>query len=109
MGATEIIALDLSATPSPSQSKGKLNQLEKAISAFNQHEKYLELTLAEARGVPVHYLQLKSNPPTPMWDFSTYRDLIAIGYETARNEIPGWQQKNRPGLKEVFRKLIQKG
>ena len=108
MGATEIIALDLSIPAGMSRSTGRLNQLEKAISSFNEHEKHLELALAEARGVPVHYLRLISNPPTPMWDFSTYRDLIAIGYETARDEIPGWQQKERPGVKEVFRKLIRK-
>ena len=109
MGATEIIALDLSIPPNLSRSTGKLGQLEKAISSFNEHERYLELALAEARGVPVHYLRLKSDPPTPMWDFSTYRDLIASGYETARDDIPGWQQKKRLGFTEVFQKLIKKG
>jgi NTE family protein len=109
MGATEIIALDLSIPPSLSRSTGKISQLEKAIASFNEHERYLELALAEARGVPVHYLRLKSDPPTPMWDFSTYHDLIAIGYETARDNIPAWQQKKRLGFKEVFQKLIKKG
>ncbi len=109
MGATEIIALDLSIPPDQARSTGKLNQLEKAISSFNEHENHLELTLAEARGVPVHYLHLISDPPTPMWDFSTYRELIAIGYETTRNAIPGWQQTKRPGLKQVFRNIFKKG
>ena len=108
MGATEIIALDLSIPPSLSHATGKLSQLEKAIASFNEHERYLELSLAEARGVPVHYLHLMSNPPTPMWDFSTYRDLIAIGYETARETIPAWQQKRRPGFTELYQKLIKK-
>ena len=109
MGATEIIALDLQDSSSLSKPATKLNQLEKFAASFVQHETNLELALAEARGVPVHYLKLKTSPPTPMWDFSTYRDLIAIGYETACNEIPGWQQKNRSRLKQVFRKLIKKG
>ena len=109
MGATEIIALDLRDPTILSKPTTRLNQLEKITASFVQHETDLEFALAEARGVPVHYLPLKSSPPTPMWDFSTYRELIAIGYETARNEIPGWQQKTRPGLKEVFRKLIKKG
>ena len=109
MGATEIIALDLSIPPVQARSTGKLNQLEKAIYSFNEHEKYLELTLAEARGVPVHYLRLISDPPTPMWDFSTYRELAAIGYETTRNAIPSWQQTKRSVLKQVFRNIFKKG
>jgi NTE family protein len=109
MGATEIIALDLRDSSSLSKPTTKLNQLEKIAASFVQHEAYLELALAEARGVPVRYLHLESSPPTPMWDFSTYRELIAIGYQTARNEIPGWQKTNRFGLKDIFRKLINKG
>ena len=90
MGATEIIALDLSGSPSKSRLPRRINQLNKAVSSFVQHETYLELALAEAKGVPVHYMQLLSNPPIQMWDFSTYRDLIKTGYETASRHISDW-------------------
>jgi NTE family protein len=90
MGATEIIALDLSGSPTPSRRIRKLSQLEKSIAAFTQREIYLETALAEAKGVPLHYMRLLSNPPIQMWDFSAYRDLIKTGYETASRHISDW-------------------
>jgi NTE family protein len=91
MGATEIIALDLSGSPTPSRPIRRLSQLEKSIAAFTQREIYLETVLAEAKGVPLHYMRLLSNPPIQMWDFSTYRDLIKTGYETASHQISDWK------------------
>lgn len=90
LGATEIIALDLSISPTTSRSKHRLNQLEKSVSAFGKREIYLEIALAEAKGVAVHYIRLQSNPPIQLWDFSTYRNLIRIGYETASRHISDW-------------------
>lgn len=90
MGATEIIALDLSGSPTRSGPIHRLNQLEKSISAFTQREIHLEIALAEARGVPVRYMRLLSNPPVQLWDFSTYRDLISTGYGTALRRIADW-------------------
>jgi NTE family protein len=90
MGATEIIALDLSGSPTPSRTLRRLSQLEKSIAAFTQREIYLETALAEAKGVPLHYMRLLSNPPIQMWDFSTYRELIKTGYETASRHISSW-------------------
>jgi NTE family protein len=92
MGATEIIALDLSGSPSSSKYPRRLSQLQKSIAAFTRREIYLETALAEAKGVPVHYMRLLSNPPIQMWDFSTYRDLIVTGYETASRYILEWNQ-----------------
>ena len=105
MGATEIIALDLRDSSTLSKPTTRLNRLEKIAASFVQHEAYLELALAEARGVPVHYLHLESSPPTPMWDFSTYRDLIAIGYKTAHNEIQNWERPDRSVLKQLSRRM----
>lgn len=94
MGATEIIALDLSGSPSQSRLPRRLNQLNKAVSSFVQHETYLELAIAEAKGVPVDYMRLLSNPPVQMWDFSRYRKLIETGYETATQHISDWRVEN---------------
>jgi hypothetical protein len=85
-------ALDLSGSPSPSRPICRLSQLEKSITAFTQREIYLETALAEARGVSLHYMRLVSNPPIQMWDFSTYRNLIETGYETASHHILDWNQ-----------------
>jgi NTE family protein len=95
MGATEIIALDLSGSPTPSRSSRKLSQLEKSVSAFVRREFYLEMALAEARGVPVRYMQLLSTPPIQMWDFSTYQNLLTTGYETASHYLSEWKQSKR--------------
>jgi NTE family protein len=92
MGATEIIALDLSGSPTLSTSSHRLDQLQKVTSAFNLRERYLEFSLAKAQGVPVHYMQLLCNPPIQMWDFSTYRNLFVTGYETATRYITEWSQ-----------------
>jgi len=92
MGATEIIALDLSTSPTTSGPIHRLNQLENSVSAFIKREIYLETALAEAKGVLVHYMRLQGFPPIQMWDFSTYRDLIRIGYDTATQHISDWNQ-----------------
>jgi NTE family protein len=92
MGATEIIALDLSISPPSFKSTRNLNQVERSISAFTQRLIYLETALAEARGVPVHLMHLQCSPPIQVWDFSTYRKLIEIGYDTAIQHISDWKQ-----------------
>jgi NTE family protein len=92
LGATEIIALDLSGSPTYPSSVPKVKQLKTISAAFNQREKYLEFALAEANGVPVHYMQLLCSPPIQMWDFDAYRKLITIGYETASRYISEWNQ-----------------
>jgi NTE family protein len=87
MGATEVIALDLWGSPTLPEATHRHNQMEKIVFAFTQRETYLEIALAEARGVPVRLMQLQCVPPIQIWDFSTYRNLIRIGYETASRYI----------------------
>jgi NTE family protein len=91
LGATEIIALDLD-DPEGMLGFGiaQSQQLEKLVSSVTRRQARLELALAAARSVPVHYLMLKSSPPIPIWDFSKTRELTQVGYEIARKEIPGW-------------------
>ena len=92
MGATEIIALDLSGPPPSSKPTNRLKQLDQITSAFVQRETYLEFALAKAQGVPVHYMWLQCLPPIQMWDFSTFRRQIETGYETASHYISDWNQ-----------------
>jgi NTE family protein len=94
LGATEIIALDLMNDPA-SLPKNKLEatqNLEKLVFAVLQRQVFVETELARAQRVPVHYIQLKSSPPVPIWDFSKHRDLIETGYEIASRKIPDWDK-----------------
>jgi NTE family protein len=94
LGATEIIALDLMNDPAslPKNVLEATQQLEKLVFAILQRQACVETALAKAQGVPVHYIQLRSSPPVPIWDFSTYRDLIEIGYVIASKKISDWDQ-----------------
>jgi NTE family protein len=94
LGATEIIALDLMNEPAslPKNTLETTQHLEKLIFAILQRQTWLETALARAQGVSVHYIQLKSSPPTPIWDFSNHRDLIEIGYEIASRKILAWDK-----------------
>lgn len=97
LGATEIIALDLMNDPA-SLPKNKLEatqNLEKLAFAILQRQVFVETKLAWAQKVPVHYIQLKSSPPIPIWDFSKHCELIDLGYEIACHEIADWQRSQR--------------
>jgi NTE family protein len=94
LGATEIIALDLMNDPASMHENaiGATPQLEKLFFAVLQRQACVEIALAKAQGVPVHYMQLRSSPPIPIWDFSKHRDLIEIGYDIASFEISDWHK-----------------
>lgn len=90
MGATEIIALDLD-DPGLTllrNKDGPLNQLEKLSFAIYGRLVSLETALAEARGVPVHHIALRSPTATYSWDFSNSKELVRTGYEITRRQIP---------------------
>lgn len=90
MGATEIIALDID-DPNLTllgNEGGPLNQLEKLCFAVYGRMVHLEIALAEARGVPVHHIALRSPAATYSWDFSNYQALVKMGYEITSRQIP---------------------
>ena len=95
LGATEIIALDLSpASPPPAQSEGLDRYLNRFLYTISQRQACLEAALAEARGVPVRDLHLRSNPPVRLWEFGACRALFQIGYEIAAREIETWASED---------------
>jgi hypothetical protein len=101
LGATEIIALDLSdpgRLPEGNYSSNNNNNpyVKHLISAVAQREIALEMELAAARNVPVKYVRLASSPYVQTWDFSSHRDLFQTGYEIMKNEISRWQERSRP-------------
>jgi hypothetical protein len=107
LGATEIIALDLHDPESYADVNKTIDPLlTKLASAITERQLRLEIELASARGVPVHYVSLRSTPPVPLWDFKTHRDLFKIGYETMKNEMSSWPQKSLPPM--AFLRLFTK-
>lgn len=92
MGATEIIALDVDNPGAPAEHPQGLNQLlAKLIFTVSQRYIQLETALAEARGVPVQRIELRSPETTQLWDFQNYQRLIEVGYETTVRSIQAWQ------------------
>jgi NTE family protein len=92
LGATAIIALDLMDEPASlhENSAGASQRLERLVFAVLQRQTFMETALAEARGVRVHHMRLRSSPSIPIWDFSKHRELIQIGHDIARREIADW-------------------
>lgn len=98
MGATEIIALDLddpNLTLLGSEG-GPLNQLEQLSFAVYRRLVSLETALAEARGVPVHHIALRSPIATYSWDFSNYQELVKTGHEITSRQIPFRDPTSQP-------------
>ncbi len=104
MGATEIIALDLDDPNMVSGNERPLfRRMEQLVYALSRRHTELESALAEARGVRVHRIELRTPTPTPIWDFGNCEESIRIGYEiatryltSARLTTPGTRQENGP-------------
>jgi NTE family protein len=95
-GASEIIALDLTdPRPSLPSSHEMVTLLEKIVSTANQRQTQLEITLAEARRIPVKHISLKGKDPMAIWDFVVAEKCIAQGYELTRSAIASWTPKRR--------------
>jgi NTE family protein len=109
LGATEIIALDLHDPDSYADLNNTIDPLlTKLAAAITLRQRGLEMELASAHGVSVHYVSLRSTPPVPLWDFKTHRDLFKIGYETMKNEMSRWSRKSQPSTAMMFRRLFTK-
>jgi NTE family protein len=107
LGATEIIALDLHDPNVTIDAAGKLDPLlTRLVIAVTERQLDLELELASAHHIPMRYVRLRSSPAVQTWDFSTYRDLFKIGYETMKNEMAGWPHKRQPP--NAFQRLFSR-
>jgi len=108
-GATEIIALNLSDLGSyPQEALGFGPFLAKLLHTMELRQMELELALAQARRIPLHYLHLRVPKPVPLWDFSHTDELIQHGYELARAEIPRWQAGRPSGIRAWLHRLTNK-
>ncbi len=83
-GATEIVALDLMDARDPfGEAHGFGVLVNKMAYAVEQRQVDLELKLAQARGVPVLYMDLTAQQLVAIWDFQHTEELIQRGYEQA--------------------------
>lgn len=105
-GATEIIAMNLSDPGSyPQETPGFGPFLARLLGTMEHRQLELELALAQARRIPLHYLHLRAPESVPLWDFSQTDALIQRGYDLARAEIPRWQAGRRSGIKGWLQRL----
>ncbi len=90
LGATHIVALDLT---DAREVLGQGDQVhlffDRLIYSIEKRQLDLELELAEARGIPLLYIDLFGKSPVPIWDFQHADELIAQGYEMTRQVIEG--------------------
>lgn len=101
LGATEIIALDLNDPNGMLDLDNHQNRyMEKLVYSVTRRQTVVEIALAAERNVTVQHIVLKSSPPVPIWDFSKHRELIRVGYETARHSIADWLSRDQfvPGM-----------
>jgi NTE family protein len=88
LGATQIVALDLiDAREMIGEGDGFRGFLDRLVYSVERRQLDLELELAEARGIPLLYLELTGKLPVPIWDFNHTDDLITQGYDIARRVI----------------------
>ena len=99
MGASEIIALDLSVqVPAIHHADGLDHYLNAFMFTIGQRQACLEAALARAQGVRLRHLHLRSSPPVRVWDFGACASLFQVGYEIAAREIEAWAGQERAEL-----------
>jgi NTE family protein len=95
LGATEIVALDLiDSREMLASGDGVRRFLDRLVYSVERRQLDLELKLAEARGIPLLFFGLTGKSSVPIWDFSHTDDLIAQGYDIARNVIAAQRDTN---------------
>jgi NTE family protein len=93
MGATQIIALPLEDPKPPlAETPDFYHFVDKLTLAYCHRQTQLETALAQAREVPVRFVELRCPSPTNIWDFSKPAELIQSGYDQARREIERWTE-----------------
>lgn len=88
LGATRIVALDLMDSRNWQDDRnGVTGFLDRLTYSVERRYTELELELAAARGVPTFYLGLSADTHIPFWDFGHTEEMLARGYEIARQTL----------------------
>ncbi len=105
-GATEIIALGLSNPAAIDvDAYGFAPFWAKLLTTVEERQIYMERIFAEARGVPLQLIDLRTNPPVPIWDFSHTEAMFAEGYAQTRAALQNKAPK--PTLWHRLRRLAR--
>lgn len=103
-GATGIVALDLMDARDPlGEAHGFGLLVNRVVCAVGQRQADLELKLAQARGVPVLYIDLTCEPLVRIWDFRHTDALIRRGYELACRALDVYAAWPAPARAEPVR------
>lgn len=87
-GATEIIALDLSAPGEiDPEAHGFGPFWAKFLTTVIGRQTYLEMELAQAKGIPVHRVVLSPERSVPIWDFRQTQILLETGYQQMKSAL----------------------
>jgi NTE family protein len=69
--------------------------LNKLMVTVQQRQMDLELRLARARGISVHYVSLLAEKPHPVWDFSRAEELMERGFSLMKEAMASWEPERR--------------
>jgi len=87
-GATEVIALGLSNPDEIDPNAHGFGPFwTKYLYAIEARQISLEMELAQAKGVPVSMVNLKTESPVPAWDFSRTQFLLDDGYRQMKQAL----------------------
>ncbi len=92
----EIIALDVHEWRAvPDDSDGFGDFFNKVVNTVQKRQFDLEMTVAAARHVPVRYIPLFAETPTPVYAFERWEELIARGHQQTQQAIQKWEIKRK--------------
>jgi len=96
-GATEVIALGLSNPDEIDPNAHGFGPFwTKYLYAIEARQISLEMELAQAKGVPVSMVNLKTESPVPAWDFSRTQFLLDDGYRQMKQALESSFVPRRP-------------
>ena len=104
-GATEIIALGLSNPAAvTSDSYGFTPFFEKLLTTIEERQIYMEQAFARASKIPLLMVDLKTESPVAIWDFSRTEEMFKLGYQQMQSILKTWQAQ-KPKKNTYFTRL----
>ncbi len=91
-----MIALDVQERRDiPEDANGVGPLFNKLVNTLQRRQFELECALTAAKGVPMRYVHLYADQPTPIYAFDRWRELDERGYEQARAAMRHWPARRK--------------
>ena len=104
-GATEIIALGLSNPAAVDINAHDFASFwEKFLTTVEERQIYMEQAFARAKQVPLLMVNLKTDPPVAIWDFSRTEEMFEMGYKQTQTILKTWHPQ-KPKKTSFFARL----